>query len=266
MPAATRSGRRTGLWRRVCNRWCEEWRKRGSSGARGGGAYGGVPLANGLPGSAAACAFLVFNDLVFDDRVFDHRVFTVLVDAGIHLGFGRRGNDRTGRRVGSRLSAYRPGHPKTVAAPHRTAQPALQFAAAVTGDADSDDDSAVLGEGFVRLPNAPRIEPNEDYASYGGIAGFRHHCHGISLSEDRATRKRSGGRRSGLRRHTAAVRLVSEGGTYEERPMARIPAECRLVSAAPRFIGERKWKSAVTSPASDLLRTPCDFGPAEEMA
>ena len=56
-----------------------------------------------------------------------------------------------------------PSTPRRVATPRRTSQPSVQVASATAPDTDSDDESSVLGEGFVRLPNAPRIEPNEDF-------------------------------------------------------------------------------------------------------
>ena len=56
-----------------------------------------------------------------------------------------------------------PTTPRRVATPHRVTQPSVQMASVVPADADSDDDAALLGEGFVRLPNTPRMEPNEDY-------------------------------------------------------------------------------------------------------
>jgi len=62
------------------------------------------------------------------------------------------------------IHGYQPDSAKpTVAAPHRTAQPAVQTARVVPMVADPDDDSAVLGDGFVRLPNAAPIDPDEEW-------------------------------------------------------------------------------------------------------
>jgi hypothetical protein len=67
---------------------------------------------------------------------------------------------------------------------------------------DPDDDAAVLGEGFVRLPNAPRIEPNEDYNVVRvEVPGSAMIEAGISLSEDRAAENGPGGCGAGFGWH-----------------------------------------------------------------
>jgi hypothetical protein len=106
-----------------------------------------------------------------------------------------------------------PVKPDTVAAPRRTAKPLVQVAAAA--DADSDDDSAVLGEGFVRLPNAARIEPNEDFNVVRvEVPGSAMIAMGISMSEDRAAENVVADVALGADGTARAVRLVADGGTY----------------------------------------------------
>lgn len=108
-----------------------------------------------------------------------------------------------------------PAKPGTVAAPHRTSQPVVQVASMVTPDADSDDDSAVLGEGFVRLPNTPRIEPNEDYNVVRvEVSGSAMIEAGISLGEDRAAETVLADVALAADGTPRAVRLVPDGGTY----------------------------------------------------
>jgi hypothetical protein len=111
---------------------------------------------------------------------------------------------------------YRPAsaQPGTVAAPRRTAKPVVQMAAAMP-DADSDDDSAVFGEGFVRLPNAPRIEPNEDFNVVRvEVPGSAMIAMGVSMSEDRAAENVVADVALASDGTARAVRLVSDGGTY----------------------------------------------------
>lgn len=104
-----------------------------------------------------------------------------------------------------------PARPGTVAAPHRTAQPVVQAALAV----DSDDDTSSLGEGFVRLPNAPRIEPNEDYNVVRvEVPGSAMIEAGISLGEDRAAETVLADVALAADGTPRAVRLVPDGGTY----------------------------------------------------
>jgi hypothetical protein len=107
-----------------------------------------------------------------------------------------------------------PTRPGTVATPRRASQPSVQIATVVTPDSDSDEDSAVLGEGFVRLPNAPRIGPNEDFnvvrvelPSSAVIEA------GISLSEDQAAETVLADVALASDGTPRAVRLVPDGGS-----------------------------------------------------
>ena len=97
-----------------------------------------------------------------------------------------------------------------MAAPHRSAQPRVQTAAA----ADPDDDTSALGEGFVRLPNAPRIEPNEDYNVVRvEVPGSAMIEAGVSLGEDRAAETVLADVALAADGTPRAVRLVPGGGT-----------------------------------------------------
>ncbi len=105
-----------------------------------------------------------------------------------------------------------PAKPGTVATPRRAAQPLVQVASL---DADSEDDSAVFGEGFVRLPNAPRIEPNEDFNVVRvEVPGSAMIEAGISLGEDRARETVLADVALASDGTPRAVRLVADGGTY----------------------------------------------------
>jgi hypothetical protein len=102
--------------------------------------------------------------------------------------------------------------PANVAAPHRAPQSLVQMASL---DADSDDDAAVLGEGFVRLPNAPRIDPNEDYNVVRvEVPGSAMIAMGVSVSEDRAAETLLADVALASDGTARAVRLVPDGGTY----------------------------------------------------
>jgi len=108
------------------------------------------------------------------------------------------------------LRGYQPGPatPGTIAAPHRTVQTAVEMAAL-----DSDDDSA-LGEGFVRLPNRPPIEPNEEfYVLHVEAPGAYFIAMGVAVSEDRASETLLADVAYGFDGTSRAVRLVSDGGT-----------------------------------------------------
>jgi hypothetical protein len=75
--------------------------------------------------------------------------------------------------------------PNAVTAPQHTAQPAPVIAVV---ESDADDDSAVLGDGFVRLPNAPRLDPNEEYDVVQlAVPGSAVIAWGLPVSEDRAS-------------------------------------------------------------------------------
>jgi hypothetical protein len=81
-------------------------------------------------------------------------------------------------------------------------------------DADADDDSSVFGEGFVRLPNAPRMEPNEDFNVVRvEVAGSAMIEAGISLSEDRAADTVLADVALASDGTPRAVRLVADGGS-----------------------------------------------------
>jgi hypothetical protein len=117
--------------------------------------------------------------------------------------------------AGALIHGYRPapGQPGTVAAPRHTSKPVMQMA--LTADADSDYDSAVLGEGFVRLPNAPRIEENEDFNVVRvEVPGSAMIAMGVSMSEDRAAESVVADVALASDGTARAVRLVSDGGTY----------------------------------------------------
>jgi len=112
--------------------------------------------------------------------------------------------------------AQRPG---TVAAPqHHTAQPIVQSAAVETpapaaADAGQDEDSAGLGDGFIRLPNAERIEPNEDVDVVRvEVAGSEMIAMGLPVSEDRASETLLADVALGPDGMARAVRFVNEGG------------------------------------------------------
>jgi hypothetical protein len=105
-----------------------------------------------------------------------------------------------------------PAKPGTVASPNRTMQPPVEMASVAY--ADSDEDTSALGEGFVRLPNAPRIEPNEDYNVVRvEVPGSAMIEAGISLGEDRAADTVLADVALGSDGTPRAVRLVSDGGT-----------------------------------------------------
>jgi hypothetical protein len=102
-----------------------------------------------------------------------------------------------------------PAGPGRVAAPHRTVLPVAEMASA------EDDDTSALGEGFVRLPNAPRIESNEDYNVVRvEVPGSAMIAAGISLGEDRAAETVLADVALAADGTPRAVRLVPEGGTY----------------------------------------------------
>ena len=112
------------------------------------------------------------------------------------------------------VHGYQPaGTPGTGAAPRHPSRVVVQTAAAV--DAESDDESAVLGEGFVRLPNAPRIEANEDFNVVRvEVPGSAMIEAGISLSEDRAEDTVLADVALASDGTPRAVRLVPDGGSY----------------------------------------------------
>ncbi|HEX3746016.1 MAG TPA: hypothetical protein VHW09_18875 [Bryobacteraceae bacterium] len=105
-----------------------------------------------------------------------------------------------------------PARPGTVATPRFTVQPPVEVAAGQ--EADPDDESAVLGEGFVRLPNAPGIGPNDDYNVVRmELPGSAMIDAGISLSDDRAAGTVLADVALGADGMPRAVRLVTDSGT-----------------------------------------------------
>lgn len=112
------------------------------------------------------------------------------------------------------IHGYQPtqGRPGTVAAPRHSSQTLVETAAFTDSDAD---DESVLGEGFVRLPNAPRIEPNEDFNVVRvEVPGSAIIAMGVSMSEDRARENVVADVALASDGTARAVRLVSDGGTY----------------------------------------------------
>lgn len=112
------------------------------------------------------------------------------------------------------VRGYQPpiGTPATVAAPSHPNRVVVQTAAAA--DVESDDESAVLGEGFVRLPNAQRIEANEDFNVVRvEVPGSAMIEAGISLSEDRAQDTVLADVALASDGTPRAVRLVPDGGS-----------------------------------------------------
>ena len=106
--------------------------------------------------------------------------------------------------------------PDTVAAPHHANQLAQEVASA-TPDAEADDDSSVLGDGFVRLPNAARIGPNEDYNVVRfEVPGSTIIALGLAVSEEHASETVLADVALGSDGMARAVRLVPEGGSFEE--------------------------------------------------
>lgn len=99
-----------------------------------------------------------------------------------------------------------------MATPHHSVQALTELASAASVDADSDDDASILGDGFVRLPNTPRLDPNDGFnvvrvemPESDLIAA------GVSVSDDRASATVDVA--LGPDGTARAVRLVSDGGT-----------------------------------------------------
>jgi hypothetical protein len=100
----------------------------------------------------------------------------------------------------------------TVAAPHRAAQPTVQTAAM---DSDSESDTSLLGQGFVRLPNAAPIEPDEEwYYVRVEAPGSDLIASGLTVSEEHASETLLADVAYGSDGTPRAVRLVNDGGTY----------------------------------------------------
>jgi hypothetical protein len=109
-----------------------------------------------------------------------------------------------------------PVKPGTVATPRRSVQSMVQTASAVLpGDADTDDAASVLGDGFVRLPNAPSIDPNEDFNVVRvEVPGSAIIAMGVSVSEERASETLLADVALGADGTARAVRLVPDSGTF----------------------------------------------------
>jgi hypothetical protein len=115
------------------------------------------------------------------------------------------------------VRGYQPASPRpgTVAAPRHISQPVVEVATLPPADADSDDDSSVLGDGFVRLPNAPRIEPNEDFNVVRvEVPGSAMIAMGVPVSEDRAAETVLADVALGSDGTARAIRLIGDGGTF----------------------------------------------------
>ena len=119
-------------------------------------------------------------------------------------------------RGGSQPGNYRPemGHPQNIANPQRGAQP--EFAESQTGT-DGEDASAVLGDGFVHLPNAPGIQPNEAL----NVVRFEVPAStmvalGLEINEDPASQTVLADVALGPDGTARAVRVVPAGGSLEE--------------------------------------------------
>ena len=101
--------------------------------------------------------------------------------------------------------------PDEVAAPHRTVQAAPEMASAY---GEAVDESLGLGEGFIRLPNATRLEPDEHVDVVRvEVPGSAMIALGISMSEDRATETVLADVALGSDGMARAVRFVNEGGS-----------------------------------------------------
>jgi hypothetical protein len=103
--------------------------------------------------------------------------------------------------------------PDRFAAPHRPVQN-MPVVASVA-DGDSDDESSVLDGGFVRLPNAARLEPNEAY-DFVTVAfpGSYMIALGLPLSEERASDTVLAKVALGADGTARALRLVADGETF----------------------------------------------------
>jgi hypothetical protein len=109
---------------------------------------------------------------------------------------------------------YRPSasKPDNVAAPHRITLSAPEVATVT--DPDGDDESSALGDGFIRLPNAPRIGPNEDFNVVKmEVPGSTMIALGLSVSEDRASEMVPVDVALGSDGMALAVRFANDGGT-----------------------------------------------------
>jgi hypothetical protein len=118
------------------------------------------------------------------------------------------------------VHGYQPAtrEPGTVATPHRVGRPSVETAALrplVTVEDDADDDASFLGDGFVRLPNAPRLEPDEhvDLVRYE-VPGSDIIALGLAVSEERASEPVLAEFALASDGTARAVRFVNPSGTF----------------------------------------------------
>ena len=105
-----------------------------------------------------------------------------------------------------------------LAAPQRTGPATLEFASQQQdGSADdSEEDSSGFGRDFVRLPNAARIEPNEDVNLVRvEVPRSTLIALGLAVSEDRASESVLADVVLGSDGMARAVRVVDDGGSLE---------------------------------------------------
>ncbi|HUI55816.1 MAG TPA: hypothetical protein VLY04_12645 [Bryobacteraceae bacterium] len=106
-----------------------------------------------------------------------------------------------------------------LAAPQRTGPVTLEFAAQEQdggAPADMEDDSSGLGNDFIRLPNAARIEPNEDVNLVRvEVPRSTLIALGLTVSEDRTSDSVLADVVLGSDGMARAVRVVDEGGSLE---------------------------------------------------
>lgn len=101
-----------------------------------------------------------------------------------------------------------------VASPRHSAQ-SVPEVAALQQDSDADDYASVLGDGFVRLPNAPSIGPNEPFDVVQlAVPGSAVIAWGLPVSEERASETLLADVALASDGTMRAVRLVSDGGTF----------------------------------------------------
>jgi hypothetical protein len=95
------------------------------------------------------------------------------------------------------------------------AQPGLEVASIQTPDYEADDASSVLGEGFVRLPNTPRIEPDERVDLVRAeVPASDIIALGLAVNEDRPSEPVLADIAFGSDGMARAVRVVNQGGTF----------------------------------------------------
>lgn len=106
--------------------------------------------------------------------------------------------------------------PGTVAAPNRPAPASLEWASLELGNGLEEDTSG-LGEGFIRLPNAARIRPDEDVNVVRvEVRGSSLIAMGFAVSEERASQPVLADVALGGDGMARAVRFVNSGSSDEE--------------------------------------------------